>query len=298
MRWVVSLASLSLAVAHAGCQSDPGERPVEPAWSVDRQALLNMMTEHEVPGLAVAVSYDGVDRFYNFGVLDREAGRAVAEVAIFEIGSVSMVFTATLAALAEQEGVLSLDAPIGEYMDELAGTPLGDVPVYHLATHTAGGFPLQLPGGIDTEASLFEYYRSWEPEFPAGTRRHYANPSIGLLGLVVARVKGESFRELAEHGLFAQMRLESTFIRVPDEAGDRYAWGHNRRGERVRVNPGLLADEAYGVKTTSRDLLKALRLNLNREVSNRPLGRAVRRTHVGHFDVEHFQQALIWDKFD
>jgi len=247
--------------------------------------------------MAVAVSFKGRDEFGSYGVLDLASDEAVTKGTLFEIGSVSKIFTVTLAALAEQEGVISLDAPIGDYLAELAEAPLGQVAALHLATHTAGGFPLQLPDHVDTEESLIQYYRDWVPDFPEGSYRHYANPSIGLLGVLVARATGEGFVELMEQDLFPSVGMDNSYINIPDEAMDNYAWGHNRKGEQVRMNPAVLADEAYGVKTSSSDLLKFLKLNLCGEDCSRPLERAVRRTQEGHFDTGVFHQALIWDKY-
>ena len=265
--------------------------------SIDQQVLRGLMATHDIPGLALAASYKGEDRFVSLGVVDRASGNPVTRDTIFEIGSVSKLFTVTLAVLAEQKGAMALDAPIGDYIEEPAGTPLGAIAVRHLATHTAGGFPLQLPAGIETEADLFAYYRAWNPEHPPGTMRHYANPSIGLLGLIVARVQEKKFAELAEQDLFPAIGVDSTFINVPGGALGRYAWGHNRRGERVRVNDALLADEAYGVKTTSADLLEFLKVGLDGDDCASPIARAVHRTHTSSFDTGVFEQAMIWEKY-
>ena len=265
---------------------------------VVEQLISDLMIEHDIPGMSVAISYNSRDYFYNFGVLDRDSGATVSEDTIFEVGSVSKLLTVTLATLAEQDGKISLNEPIGKYLNELTGTPLGNIPVFHLATHTAGGFPLQLPDYVDTKSSLSEYYRKWEPKYPVGTHRHYSNLSIGLLGLLVSEVNNNKFAELMERELFPDIGMTSTFINVPDQELGNYAWGHNRNGEKVRVNPALLADEAYGVKTSSSDLLKFLKLNAYSAFSSGRLASAVNSTHTGYFDTGFFQQALIWEKYE
>jgi len=289
--------SLIAALACRGPEPDARNDPGHLASLIDQHVLLDLMAAHDIPGLALAVSYRGEDYVASLGVADRESGDPVSRETIFEIGSVSKLFTVTLAVLAEEEGVMSLDAPIGEYISELAKTPLGEIPLHHLATHTAGGFPLQLPAVIQTEADLFAYYQAWEPEYQPGAMRHYANPSIGLLGLLVGSAQSKGFAELAEQDLFFPIGMDSTFINVPDGALDCYAWGHNRRGERVRVNDALLADEAYGVKTTSDDLLEFLKLSLDHGDGASQLGRAVRRTHTSGYDIGIFEQAMIWEKY-
>ena len=56
-------------------------------------------------------------------------------------------------------------------MPELAGSPIGDVRLVDLGTHTAGGFPLQLPEAVQSEAQLIAWYRAWKPKYAAGTMR-------------------------------------------------------------------------------------------------------------------------------
>ncbi len=297
-RSIVGYATALFAMMGLGaCSTSSARQQGGSLPSINHRLLLDLMSEYDIPGMAVAVSHRGKDRFGNYGVVDLSSGEAVTQETLFEIGSVSKLFTATLAAMAEQEGLVSLGAPIGDYLPELAETPLGDVAVLHLATHTAGGFPLQLPDHVNTENALIQYYRDWVPEFPEGTHRHYANPSIGLLGLLVARTKSKDFVELMEQGLFPNIGMKSSFINVPEEKRSNYAWGHNRRGERVRVSPALLADEAYGIKTTSSDLLKFLKLNLRCDSRRVTLARAVCRTHTSWFDTGSFHQAMIWEKY-
>ncbi|WP_163460169.1 serine hydrolase, partial [Escherichia coli] len=92
----------------------------------------------------------------------------------FELGSISKTFTATLATSAELAGKLSLTGPIGDYLPELAGSALGGVRVLDLATHTAGGFPLQMPDEVRSHDQMMAYFRNWQPRFAAGTQRSYA----------------------------------------------------------------------------------------------------------------------------
>ncbi|QTD57316.1 class C beta-lactamase [Parasphingorhabdus cellanae] len=282
-----------------GCiRNDASEVQQLPITPIVENLVPSLMAEHEIQGMSVAISHNSQDYFYNFGVLDQESGKAVTQDTIFEVGSISKLFTVTLATKAELEGVISLDAPIGKYVDELTDSPLGEVPVFHLGTHTAGGFPLQLPKQVQTKKSLYEYYRAWRPEHPAGKQRHYANPSIGLLGLLVAQERKESFVSLMEQGLFPSIGMESTFIDVPDEALDNYAWGHSRKGEAVRLKPALLSNEAYGVKTTSADLLKFLKLNLSGTDHSNSLSNAAYQTQESYFETEYFQQSLVWEKYE
>ena len=286
-----------LCVVLVGCSSSVPAIQEEDSFSVVGRVVPELMSAHDIPGMAVAVSYRGEDRFFGFGVQDHASGTPINERTLFEVGSVSKLFTATLAAQASLDGVLDLDEPIGTYIEALEGAPLGTVSVVHLATHTAGGFPLQLPDEVTTDAALLAYFQRWKPECAAGTVRHYANPSIGLLGVLVARVRGVSFVDLVEQSLFPAIGMTDSYIEVPDDEYTRYAWGHTREGDRVRVNPGMLGAEAYGVKTTSADLLSFLKLNLQRADDSNELVQSIRQTQRGLFDTSLFEQAMIWERY-
>lgn len=106
------------------------------------------MRVYGVPGMAIALTDHGRQTFYNFGVASRATGEAVTSDTLFEIGSVSKTFTATLAAYAQALGRLSLDDSPAQYLPELRGSALAGVSLVHLATHTAGGFPLQAPDWV------------------------------------------------------------------------------------------------------------------------------------------------------
>lgn len=173
-----SLGSLSSAY---GAGSDQVRQAVD-------EAVKPVIEQYGIPGMAVAVTVDGERHFIEYGLATKDPEIPVTRDTLFELGSISKTFTATLATYAEIEGKLSLGDGVGEHMPELKGTPVGDVRLLDLATHTAGGFPLQLPDGVEDQEQLIAYYRGWKPEFPAGTRRVYANPSIGLLGMVAAKV--------------------------------------------------------------------------------------------------------------
>ncbi|MDB5908860.1 MAG: ampC, partial [Massilia sp.] len=74
------------------------------------------MAEHDVPGMAVAVTVNGQSYFFNSGVASREKNTAVSENTVFELGSVSKTFAATLATYAQGQGILSLDDHPGKYL--------------------------------------------------------------------------------------------------------------------------------------------------------------------------------------
>ena len=298
-RHFVLLASstLSMLALNRGARAD--EAHVRAA--VD-EAMRPAIAQYGIPGVAVGVTLNGARTFVEYGMASQQPQVPVTRETLFELGSISKTFTATLAALAEIEGKLALTDTVGQHMPELKDSPIGAVRLLDLATHTAGGFPLQLPDTVKTPEQLMEWYRGWKPKFAAGTMRSYANPSIALLGLVTAKAMGESFARLAEGRLFPALGLKRTFINVPEAEMASYAWGTNRDGKPVRVGAGPIAAEAYGVASNAVDMLRYLEVSMGVLDKNRgdvadPVACAVAATHTGYYRAGPFIQDLIWEQY-
>ena len=103
--------------------------------------VLTVMKQHEIAGMAVAVTRQGEQHFYSFGLASWETRAPVTNDTLFEVGSISKTYSATLAAYAQALGRLSLADPVERHVSELAGSAFGKVSLLGLATHTAGGFP-------------------------------------------------------------------------------------------------------------------------------------------------------------
>ncbi|GAB2177330.1 class C beta-lactamase [Dongia sp. agr-C8] len=259
-------------------------------------AVKPVMAQYGIPGMAVGVTIDGRRHFAEFGSASPQQKIPVTNATLFELGSISKTFTATLATLAEIDGKLTLSDTVGDHVAELKGSPIGAVRLVDLGTHTAGGFPLQLPESVKTEAELMAWYRAWKPKYPAGTMRVYANPSVALLGIAAARAMGESFTQLADGRLFPSLGLKRTFVNLRDAKA--YAWGTSKNGKPVRAGRGPIAAEAWGVVSTSDDMLRYLEVEMGiaRDVPE-PLARAVAATHTGYYRAGPFIQSLIWEQY-
>ncbi|MCQ4317668.1 class C beta-lactamase [Stutzerimonas zhaodongensis] len=260
-------------------------------------AARKVMEQHGIPGLAIAITAQGQQRFYNFGLTSKTTQQPVTRDTLFEVGSVSKTLTATLAAYAEAEGKLSLTDSPGRHLPALQDTALEPVSLINLATHTAGGFPLQLPDEVGDEQQLNDYFSTWQPQHTPGSYRIYANPSIGLLGRATAASLGLSYTDALQTQLLPKLGMSSTYIAVPTGDMPRYAQGYNQKGEPVRLNPALLAAEAYGVKTTSEDLLKFVEAQLGVIKIDDKVIQAMAATRTGYYRVGEMTQALVWEQY-
>lgn len=265
---------------------------------VVQEAAQALMQQYNIPGLAIGLSVDGQQRFYNFGVASRDTQRKVSSDTLFEVGSISKTFTATLASYAQVNGRLSLADHPGKYLPQLAGSPFDQVSLLNLATHTAGGFPLQVPDQVQDNQQLLEYFKAWQPSYAPGAKRTYANPSIGALGMITAISMKVPYAQALEGQLFPGLGMTNSYINVPASKQALYAQGYNKQDAPVRLNSGVLGDEAYGVKTSAGDLLKFVDANLGVAKVEPNWRSALLETHKGYFQVGAMTQDLIWEQYD
>ncbi|WP_339544692.1 class C beta-lactamase [Pseudomonas sp. RA_35y_Pfl2_P32] len=291
-----ALLALTCAASFAPLTVASTERPA--IDTVVQEAAQALMQQYNIPGLAIGLSVDGQQRFYNFGVASRDTQRKVSSDTLFEIGSISKTFTATLATYAQVNGQLSLADHPGKYLPQLAGSPFDRMSLLNLATHTAGGFPLQVPDQVQDTPQLLEYFKAWQPSYAPGVQRTYANPSIGALGMITAISMKVPYAQALEGQLFPGLGMTNSYIDVPASKQALYAQGYNKQDAPVRLNSGVLGDEAYGVKTSSGDLLRFVEVNLGVIPVAANLRSALLETHKGYFQVGAMTQDLIWEQYD
>ncbi|EJY8473378.1 CSA family class C beta-lactamase [Cronobacter sakazakii] len=255
-----------------------------------------LMARYQIPGMAVAVSVNGETHFWHYGVASKATRKPVDENTLFEIGSLSKTFTATLASKAQQDGKLDFSAPASQYLPALKGSAFDHVTLLNLATHTAGT-PLFVPDAVKNTTQLMDWYRAWQPEKPVGTERVYSNLGIGLLGMITAKALDKPFSEAMEQGLLRDFGMTHTFINVPVAAMDDYAQGYNKDDKPVRVTPGPLDAESYGLKSGSADLLRYLQIQLGEQEVAPGWRQAINATHNGYYRSGEFTQGLMWEYY-
>ena len=289
-----TLPALLAALAFGTCTA---AQATDKLQSLVDETIRPVMEEYDIPGMAVAISHNGQAHYFNYGVARLDNQQPVTRDTLFEIGSLSKPFTATLAALAQATGRLTLSDNAGQHWPELQGSTLEHASLLSLGTYTAGGLPLQFPDPVTDPSSMLAYYRQWRPEHIPGTYRRYSNPSIGLLGFLAARSMGQPFPSLMEGSLFPALGMQHSYIRVPDQQMPRYAYGYSKENRPLRVTPGMLDAEAYGVKTNARDMLRFIQANLNPAGLSLELQRAIAITQTGYYRVGEMTQGLGWERY-
>ena len=261
------------------------------------QVIQPVMEKYGVPGMAVGIVMRGQSYVYDCGVMSKATRKPITRDTLFEIGSDSKTFTATLAAYAEASGQLLLSDSASKHFPSLRGTSFDTVSLLNLGTHTSGGLPLQVPDDIKNNDQLMAYLQRWKPTHAPGTYRTYSNLSIGLLGVIAAKSMNGDFVALMEGTLFPGLGMKNTYLHVPKSQTENYAQGYTKTDTPIRMAPGVLAPEAYGIRTTAGDMLRFVEANMRMLDLDEKLQRAITNTHTGYYRIGAMTQDLIWEQY-
>lgn len=256
-----------------------------------------LLDKYDVPGMAVGVIQNNKKYEMYYGLQSVQDKKAVNSNTIFELGSVSKLFTATAGGYAKTKGTISFNDTPGKYWKELKNTPIDQVNLLQLATYTSGNLALQFPDEVKTDQQVLTFFKEWKPKNPIGEYRQYSNPSIGLFGKVVALSMNKPFDQVLEKTIFTDLGLKHSYVNVPKTQMQNYAFGYNQENQPIRVNPGPLDAPAYGVKSTLPDMLSFINANLNPQKYPADIQRAINETHQGFYQVGTMYQALGWEEF-
>ncbi|HEY2251625.1 MAG TPA: serine hydrolase [Planctomycetaceae bacterium] len=241
-------------------------------------------------GLGVGVFSGGTQCTFFGGRISTERNQPPDERTLFEIGSITKVFTTTLLADLHLAGELGLDDRVNRYLPphgRIRGPYGDDVTLRHLSTHTSGlaRLPVNLSwkklssdnpyadyGDDDLYAGLARCRLKNRP----GTRTRYSNWGSGLLGHVLSLVGGADYERLVIERILEPLGMHDTVIQLSDEQQQRLAPGHSR-GKPVRNWEFQALAGAGAFYSTVADMLRFVRANL--DPGSSPLAQAIELTH-------------------
>jgi CubicO group peptidase (beta-lactamase class C family) len=266
--------------------------------SAIQQHAAKLMQQQQIPGMAVAVLWQGKHYVYSFGLADVAGNTPVTPETLFEIGSVTKTFNGVLSALAIARGDIRLHDPVSQHWPELRGLAWQKIQLLHLATYTAGGLPLQFPPEVTDERSMLHFYQQWQPAYSPGAQRIYANTSIGLFGHLAVKHSKQPYAEVLTQQLLTPLQLTQTYTQVPSTAQTSYASGYVD-GKAVRHQRGMLSDEAGGMKSSVHDLARWLQLHLTPSTITEPqIRQAMHLAQQRYAKAGQMYQGLGWEMLD
>ena len=226
------------------------------------------MKEQKIPGIAIAYFDGKTGDVLSYGVADKKKGIPVTPYTLFDIASVTKVFTATELALLVSKGRVSLNDPVTKYLpgiDKKIGT-INKVTLLELATHSSS-LPRELKQSrkVDyTESQLLKYLQHWNPANPVGSHFLYSNLGFGILGLALEKEQRTSYFSMIENDILRPLGMISTVIDVPGNLESHLAQGYSEDGNLVSIEAHRrnILPGSGSLRSTANDLLKFLEANL------------------------------------
>jgi serine-type D-Ala-D-Ala carboxypeptidase/endopeptidase len=187
---------------------------------------------------------------------------------LFEIGSISKVFTALILADMVSKGEVSLDDPAEKYLPAGARMPERGgrkITLADLSTHTSGlpRLPDNMPyGDLDdpyadyTEALMLEFLGRYELTRDIGSQHEYSNFGVGLLGYLLGRAAGSDYEALLRQRITAPLGMSDTAVTLSPDQQRRFAPGHDLFLRPAKAWRLPLQEGAGGIRSTGNDMLK------------------------------------------
>ena len=244
-------------------------------------------------GLSIGIVVGVVDgsgaRYYSYGTTARSGGRPVDERTVFEIGSITKVFTALALADMAVHGEVGLDDPVQRYLPDAVHVPRRDSLQITLRLLSAqrSGLP-RMPDNFapadpnnpyaDYDAGrLYAFLNGHTLRRAPGAAYEYSNLGVGLLGLALARHAGTSYEDLVLRRVARPLRLSDTRITLTPDQRARLARGHAGGREAASWDLDALAG-AGALRSTASDLAAFLAAAAG--LARTPLDSAFRMTEA------------------
>ncbi len=255
--------------------SSPAEWPDErPAYESLAVAVQVEAGRWNVPGIAAGLLHHAHEETTSTGITSILTRQPVTDDTIFQIGSISKVFTATLVMLLVEEGLLDLDKPVVAYVPDL---PLADpgaratITLRHLFSHGAGFEGdrfIDYGRGDDALARSIAAFDTLQQWTAPGELFFYSNAGFYLAGRVVELVCGKPFETVIRERLFEPLGLQTAVFFAEEAITLPHAIGHRlpSRDAGHTITQGYSlprnVNAAGGIVTSTRELLRFARLHI------------------------------------
>jgi CubicO group peptidase (beta-lactamase class C family) len=276
----LAVGLLALGLSVTGAEPPPNKSTADIRSAIDETAQPLLKGKKGI-GLVVAVLDRHGQRVFGYGSVAANKGMAPDGDTIFEIGSITKVFTTAVLAQMVRAGKLKLDDPVKDYLPPEARVPQRngkEITLLHLATHTSGlpvaptdirwhvlvrpndwHNPYAHYGTKELYAFLGQYRLKRDP----GDSYEYSNVGLGLLGMALSRrTKAQSYDELIHRQVGDPLGLKDTGVILTDGQRARFAQGHNDDGEPTSAWDFASMEGFAALRSTANDLLRFLSANL------------------------------------
>ena len=280
------LGSLLIAGGEAGAQP-PSDAEIE-------SVVQERVNRKQAVGLVVATLDHGRTKVFIAG---HSGARSVplGINTVFEIGSITKVFTAALLADMVARGEVRFEDPVERYLPGFVRVPRRNgkqITLLDLATQFSG-LP-RLPGNMNPKDptnpyadysvdQLYAFLSGYELTRDIGEQFEYSNLGLGLLGHALALKAGKSYEQLLRERILDPLDMKDTRIALSRSMRSRLAQGHDDSGAKAANWDLPTLAGAGALRSTAGDMLKFLAANL--EKPTRPVTKALATTHRARRDI-------------
>lgn len=291
----------TLAMPAALATSQLRAQIIVPSDSAIRAILQNRIDTKRAVGIVAATLDHGRSRIYTAGS-SGAPGVPLDGNTVFEIGSTTKVFTASLLADMVARGEVQLDDPVAKYLPTSVRVPSRNgkqITLLDLSTQSSGlpRMPTNFmpadnnnPYADYTVAQMYAFLSSYELTRDIGVQYEYSNLGVGLLGHALALKAGKSYETLVTERILRPLGMNDTRITLSPAMKSRLAPGHSASGGVVANWDLPTLAGAGALRSTANDMLKFLAANL--DSTSAPLGRALATTHFARRDVNGAQMRI------
>ncbi len=258
--FLIFLISAISAQAQPGLRSDSFEKSVDD--------LVQAYTDLGIFSGVVLVAEEGKPVYHKaFGLADRSTGRMNTTETRFDIGSMNKSFTKVAVLKLIHEDKLSMDDPLGKYLDGFSREVSENVTIRHLLTHTSGFGDYHGPDYFDRSYDekklwpIVEILKGMPLMFPPGEEQAYSNAGYVLLGAIMEKAAGKDFFDLINELVVQPLGLENTYLR------EKYNTPNRAIGYMLTMRGELESNDVFndppkpdgGFYSTTEDILKFYR---------------------------------------
>ena len=223
---------------------------------------------------------------------------------VFEIGSISKVFTATVLAEMVQEGKVRLDDPVQKFLPATVHVPTrnGKVITLGMLSEQNSGLP-RMPDNFHpadpsnpyadyTVQQMYDFLSNYQLTRDPGEKFEYSNLGVGLLGHALSLAAGKPYEELERDRVWSPLGMTHTAITFTPWMNAHLALGHDEQGHVVANWDIPTLAGAGAIRSTTNDMLKFLEANLHPERG--PLERAMAFAHQERAPAGEMGIGLNW----
>jgi CubicO group peptidase (beta-lactamase class C family) len=247
----------------------------------------------QYPALVIGMIADGKSEVVGFGKLDN--GRAPDGGTVFEIGSVTKTFTATLLADAVQANRVALDEPVEKLLPGFTiparngrSITLADLSDQHsglprMPSNVVPADPANPYADYDA-AKLKAFLAGYKLPRDPGASYEYSNLGEGLLGYALATSAHTDYGTLLHEKIFAPLAMNDSAVTMTDAMRSQLAFGHTDSGKPAKNWDFDTLAGAGAIKSTAHDMLLYLRANMG--VDHTPLDGAMHLAQTPRADMD------------